>query len=103
MLLAGQITDILTTAVDRSRGTLESMSLSARLLEEGGLTLLLGTKLVLVGAVAGLLVLAARRVQPGRNPSQMTFRVALVAVQAATVGLVWVSLNNVALLSSLSS
>ena len=44
---------------------------------------------------------AATAGQAGVSASRITFRLAFTAVQAATIGLVWVSLSNVALLSSL--
>jgi len=101
LLLAAQAMDVVTTAVDSSRGTVESMAVSAQLLDYGGLALLLGAKLLLAAAAAAALGLAASRIKQGVAPSRITFRFALMAVQAATVGLVWVSLSNVALLSSL--
>ncbi len=101
LLVAAQAMDVVTTAVDNARGTVESMAVSAQLLNQGGLALLLGTKLLLAAAAAAASGLAALRIKRGVNPSRITFRFALTAVQAATIGLVWVSLSNVALLSSL--
>jgi len=77
------------------------MAMSALLLNGGGLALLLGAKLLLAVAAAASLALAALRIRQGVTASRITFRFALIAVQAATIGLVWVSLSNVALLSSL--
>ncbi len=87
--------------LDGARGTVESIAMSAQLLDQGGLALLLGAKLVLAGVAAAALGLAALRIKQGAGASRITFRLALTAVQAATIGLVWVSLSNVALLSSL--
>ena len=101
LLLAGQTADTLTTAADRARGALESMPFTAHLLNTGGIGLLLTTKLVLVVAAGGVLLLTARLTQRGHPASSITFRVCLVAVQVATIGLVGVSLSNVALLGSL--
>jgi hypothetical protein len=101
LLLAGQTTDVLTTALDRARGTLESMPVSARLMELGGLSLLGGTKLLLVVGAGTALLLTARWTRRGQPASRITFRFCLVAVQAATLGLAYVSLSNIALLSSL--
>jgi hypothetical protein len=101
LLLAGQTTDVITTALDRARGTLESMPVSARLLDLGGIGLFWSTKLLLVAAAGAALVLTARWAGRDGRRSRTTFRFCLVAVQAATVGLVWVSLTNVALLGSL--
>jgi len=101
LLVAAQAMDVVTTAVDSARGTVESMAMSALLLNGGGLALLLGAKLLLAVAAAASLALAALRIRQGVTASRITFRFALIAVQAATIGLVWVSLSNVALLSSL--
>jgi hypothetical protein len=101
LLLAGQTTDVLTTAHDRALGTLESMPVSARLLELGDISLLWSTKLLLVAAAGTALLLAARWAQRDRRTSRTIFRFCLVGVQGATMGLAWVSLSNVALLSSL--
>lgn len=101
LLLFGQTTDVLTTAVDRARGALESMPISGGLLELGGISLFWGTKLLLVAAAGSALLLTARWARRDRMASRITFRFCLVGVQAATLGLAWVSLSNVALLSSL--
>lgn len=101
LLLAGQATDVLTTTLDRARGALESMPVSDRLLELGGVGLLGSTKLLLVGAAGTALLLTARWARRDLRASRTTFRLCLVAVQAATMGLTWVSLANLALLTSL--
>jgi hypothetical protein len=101
LLLAGQATDLLTTTLDRARGALESMPVSDRLLELGGVGLLGSTKLLLVAAAGTALLLTAGWTRRDLRASRTTFRLCLVAVQAATMGLAWVSLGNLALLSSL--
>jgi hypothetical protein len=101
LLLAGQLTDVGTTALDRARGALESMPVSARLLEQGGIELLWSTKLLLVAAAGTALLLTARWSRRQHPASRVTFWFCLVTVQAATLGLVFVSLTNVALLGSL--
>ncbi|HEY1456139.1 MAG TPA: hypothetical protein VGG31_06555 [Candidatus Dormibacteraeota bacterium] len=103
LLLGGQTTDTLTTAIDRARGALELMPVTGRLLDAGGIALLWGTKVLLVLIAAAILFLAARAVRPDHRLSVITYRVALVSVQLATVGLVWVSLSNAVLLGSLPS
>ena len=40
LLMGSQTTDTLTTAIDRARGTIESMPVTARLLDVGGVALL---------------------------------------------------------------
>ena len=102
-MFGGQATDTITTAVDGARGSLESMPASAHLLQLGGIALFWGTKCLLVATAAMALFLAARWVHPDRQLSRITFRVALLCVQAATIGLAWVSVHNVMLLNSLPS
>ena len=57
--------------------------------------------MLLTAAAAVALGLAALRIKQGVTVSHITFRFALMAVQAATIGLTSVCLSNVALLSSL--
>jgi hypothetical protein len=101
LLLGSQVTDTLTTAIDRARGAMESMPLSARLLEAGGVALLWEIKVLIVATAATALIAAARKVHKDHRLSLLTFRVSLVAVQAATVCLASVSLSNLFLLSSI--
>jgi hypothetical protein len=101
LLLGSQTTDTLTTAIDRARGAMESMPVSARLLEVGGVALFWGIKFLIVALAAGALMLAARKVREDHRLSRVTFRISLIAVQAVTVCLAAVSLSNLALLSSI--
>lgn len=100
LLLGSQATDTLTTAVDRARGALESMPVSARLLEVGGVALFWSFKVLIVASAAAALIAAARSVRRDHRLSRITFRASLVAVQAVTIGLALVSLNNLAVMSS---
>jgi len=100
LLLGSQATDTLTTAIDRARGAMESMPVSARLLEVGGVALFWGIKVLIVASAAAALIAAARKVRQDHRLSRITFRVSLIAVQAATVCLASVSLSNLFLLSS---
>jgi hypothetical protein len=99
LLLGSQATDTLTTAVDRAHGALESMPISARLLEVGGVALFSGFKVLVVASAAAALIAAARAVRHDHRLSQLTFRVSLVAVQTVTVCLACVSLNNLAVMA----
>jgi hypothetical protein len=101
LLLASQATDVLTTALDRTLGALEAMPVTDRLLGLGGIGLLWSTKLLLVAAAGTALILTARWAMRDHHASRIAFRFCLVAVQGVTLGLVGVSLSNVALLSSL--
>lgn len=100
LLLGSQATDALTTAVDRARGALESMPVSARLLEIGGVALFSTFKVLIVASAAAALLAAARAVRHDHRISRLTFTVALTAVQAVTICLACVSLSNLAVLSS---
>jgi len=101
LLLAGQATDVITTSVDRARGALESMPMSSGLIQQGGLGLFWATKVLEVGAIATALFLAALWIRAKRPGAPVVFRVALVCAQALTIGLVFASLLNAALLGSL--
>ena len=101
LLLGSQATDTLTTAIDRARGAIELMPLSNRLLEVGGVALLWTFKVMIVAGAAAALLAAARKVRQDHTLSRLTFRLALVAVQAVTISLAGVSLSNLALLSSI--
>lgn len=100
-LLGSQATDTLTTAIDRAQGALESMPVSARLLEVGGVALFWSFKLLVVASAAATLVAAAGAVRADHRLSRFTFRVSLIAVQAVTICLAGVSLSNLALLTSI--
>ena len=100
LLLGSQATDTLTTAADRARGALESMPVSARLLEVGGVALFWSFKVLVVASAATALVAAARSVRRDHRLSHVTFRASLVAVQAVTICLAFASLSNLAVLAS---
>src|SRR5438034_11625485 len=63
LLLGSQATDTLTTAIDRAKGAVESMPISARMLEVGGIALFSGFKVMIVASAAAALVAAAYRVR----------------------------------------
>jgi hypothetical protein len=102
LLTAGQALDVITTSLDRARGALEAMPVSSGLLDQGGIGLLWVTKLLLVAAAATALILTARWIRSGGRTATVVFRLALVSVQAVTIGLVVVSLVNTVLLGSLT-
>jgi hypothetical protein len=101
LLLGSQATDTLTTAIDRARGALEAMPVSARLLEVGGIALFWSFKVLVVASAAVVLVAAARAVRQDHRLSLFTFRASLVLVQAVTICLAVTSLSNLAVLSSI--
>jgi len=103
LLLGSQATDTITTAIDRARGAIETMPVSAQVLDVGGPALFWVLKLLVAAGAAAVLVAAARKVtEHDHRLARFTFRATLVAVQAVTVCLAVVSLSNLALLSSLS-
>src|SRR5579859_5445471 len=94
LLFGGQMTDTITTAIDRARGALELMPVSGQLLDHGGIALLWITKVLLALVATAVLIVAARAVRPNHRVSRLTYRVALISVQAATIVLAWASLSN---------
>ncbi len=103
LLLGSQTTDTVTTALDRARGAIEAMPVSARILEVGGIAMFWGFKVMIVATVAVALLTAASLVREGHNLSKITFKLCLIAVQAATICLAFVSLSNLALLTSIQT
>lgn len=102
LLLGTQATDTITTAIDRAQGSIESMPISARLLEVGGVALFWGFKLLIVAGAAALLIAAARKVRENDHRlARTTFRLSLVAVQAVTICLAGASLSNLYVLTSI--
>ena len=102
LLLGSQAADTLTTAVDRARGAIEMMPVSSRLLEVGGVALFWTFKVMIVASATAALLAAAQKVRDeDRRLSRLTFRIALVSVQAVTIALAFVALNNLALLTTI--
>jgi len=95
-------TDVLTTAVDRARGSIELMPLSAAVLDQGGLVLFVTMKVGLVAAAAAAVVLALRWLRYKRAHARALYVYVLSAIRIGTVALAIVSLNNALLLKSLS-
>ena len=100
--MGSQAVDTLTTAIDRARGAVEAMPVSAQMLEVGGVALFWVFKVLVVAAAAAALIAAAHKVsEDPRRFSRLTYRFCLVAVQAVTICLAGVALSNVALLGSI--
>ncbi|HET9782242.1 MAG TPA: hypothetical protein VFR33_10725 [Candidatus Dormibacteraeota bacterium] len=96
-----QSTDVLTTAVDRARGSIESMPVSAALLDAGGVRLYLLMKVFLIAAAALALLLSVRWVRAKRRNAQAVHLYVLSAVRIGTVAIALASLNNAVLLRSM--
>jgi len=95
--------DILTTDLGRARGAMESMPISAAVINEGGMMLFVIVKVALVVAVAGAVLLTLRWMRRGREGAGILFAFILNSVRIATVALAIVSLHNAVLISSLQS
>jgi hypothetical protein len=94
--------DVLTTAVDRARGSIEVAPLSATVLDQGGLLLFVSVKVGLVAAAAAAVLLALRWLRYKRDHARALHIYVLSAIRVATVALAIASLNNALLLKSLS-
>ena len=102
LLLGSQAADTLTTAIDRARGAVEAMPISAQMLEVGGIALFWVFKVMIVAAATAALIAAAHNVRKDpRRFSVLTFRLSLLAVQAVTICLAGVALSNAARLGSI--
>src|SRR2546428_11750514 len=83
LLLGSQAADTLTTAIDRARGAVEAMPISAQMLEVGGVALFWVFKVMIVAAAAAALLPAAHKARSDpRRFSRLTFQGSLGAVQA---------------------
>lgn len=101
LLSAIEFTDILTTAVGRAHGAIESMPMSAAVMAQGGMVLFIVVKLALVAAVAVAVLLALRWMRHGRPGASALYTFTLSSIRVATVALAIVSLHNAVLLQSL--
>jgi hypothetical protein len=103
LLGAIESTDILTTALGRARGAIESMPVSAAVINGGGMMLFVAVKVALVVAVAVAVLLALRWVRNGRPGAGTLYSYTLSSIRVATVALAIVSLHNAMVLSSLQA
>jgi hypothetical protein len=94
--------DILTTYVGRAQGAVESMPISAAVMNEGGMALFIAVKLALVAAGSVAVLLALLWVRHDRPGASMIYAFTLSAIRVTTVALAIVSLHNAVLLQSLS-
>jgi hypothetical protein len=102
LLAAIEAMDILTTAVGRARGAVESMPISAAVMNEGGMALFIVVKLALVAAGATAVLIALLWVRTGRPGAGWIYLFSLSAVRVTTVVLAIVALHNAVLLQSLT-
>ena len=103
LLGAIEAMDILTTDVGRAYGAVESMPISAAVMNEGGMALFIAVKLALVASSAIAVLLAALWVRNERPGAGWVYFFAMSAIRVTTVALAVVSLHNAVLLQSISS
>ncbi len=95
-------TDILTTGLARAKGAIESMPVSAAVLNEGGMALFANVKVLLVSGFAAALLLALRWLRLDRMHARWFYQYVLAGIRLSTIALAIVSLNNAVLLRSLA-
>ncbi len=103
LLSAIESMDILTTDLGRARGAIESMPISAAVIDEGGMVLFVAVKIALIGAVAVAVFLTLRWLRRGDEGAGFLYSFTLSSIRIATVALAIVSLHNAVLISSLQS
>jgi hypothetical protein len=103
LLGAIEFTDVLTTAIGRAHGAIESMPISAAVMDQGGLIMFIAVKLALVASVAVAVLLAMRSMRHGRPGAGALYAFTLSSIRVATVALAIVSLHNAMLLQSLQA
>jgi hypothetical protein len=101
LLAAIEAMDILTTDIGRARGAVESMPISAAVMNEGGMALFILVKLALVAAGAMAVLIALLWVRNGRPGAGWVYVFTLSAIRVTTVALAIVALHNAVLLQSL--
>jgi hypothetical protein len=102
LLGAIEAMDILTTDIGRAYGAVESMPISAAVMNEGGMALFIVVKLALVVSSAIAVLLAALWVRNDRPGAGWVYFFTISAIRVTTVALAIVSLHNAVLLQSLS-
>ena len=102
LLGAIEALDILTTDIGRAAGAVESMPISAAVMNEGGMALFIAVKVALVVSSAIAVLLAALWVRNDRPGAGWVYFFAMSAIRITTVALAIVSLHNAVLLQSLS-
>lgn len=102
LLGAIEALDILTTDIGRAAGAVESMPISAAVINEGGMALFIAVKVALVASSAIAVLLAALWVRDDRPGAGWVYFFTISAIRVTTVALAIVSLHNAVLLQSLS-
>ena len=103
LLGAIEAMDILTTDVGRAYGAVESMPISAAVMDQGGMALFVFVKLALVAAGAIAVLLAAIWVRSGRPGAGWVYFFTISSIRVTSVALAIVSLHNAVLIQSLTA
>jgi hypothetical protein len=103
LLSAIESMDIMTTDLGRARGAVESMPISAAVINHGGMMLFVVVKVALVIAVAAAVLLALRWMRRGRDGASILYYFTLSSIRIATVALAIVILHNAVLIKSMQS
>jgi hypothetical protein len=102
LLAAIESMDIMTTEMGRAAGAIESMPISAAVMNEGGMALFVVVKLALVVAGAAAVLLALLWVRNDRPGAGWVYVFTISSIRVTTVALAIVALHNALLLQSLS-
>lgn len=94
-------TDAITTAMDRARGSIESMPISAILLDAGGMGLFVTMKVAVVIGASTALWFSLRWLGSRRAHARALYSYVLSAIRVGSVAIAIASLNNALLLRSL--
>ena len=101
LLAVLESTDVFTTALNRARGSIESMPVSAALLNQGGFGLWVTIKIALVVSASCALLLSLRWLRSRSSHAHAIHVFVLTAIRMGTVAIALASLNNAVLLRSL--
>src|ERR1700694_2010460 len=101
LLAAIEAMDNRNAEIVRARGAMESMPISAAVMNEGGMTLFILVKVALVAAGATAVLLALLWVRKGRPGAGWIYVFTLSSIRVTTVALAIVALHNALLLQSL--
>lgn len=101
LLAAIEAMDILTTEIGSAAGAVESMPVSAAVMNEGGMALFIVVKVALVLAGAIAVLLALLWVRKGRPGAALVYTFTISAIRVPTVALAIVSLHNAVLIRAI--
>ena len=97
MLVAGQVTDVLTSGAGMQRGTVEANAVAGAIIATGGLFLLWLVKMGIAALIGGAALSARRyyRLHPGHR-ADLLVRLIWRGTQVCVLALIAISVNNLA-------